>query len=130
MSGRTARRLLFAAALITLPVPFYLGATELSPVVRLAFLSSLLSAVALAEGGTTLALLAALGVVQTLLYALLLWAFATLLAWLLGVLRPAALRGVLVTSLAIALLAMSLLPIYQTPLSSTRPRSNLVHLFE
>lgn len=130
MTRRTARRLLLAAALLTLPVPFYLGEVELSPVVRLAFLSSLLSSVALAEGGSTLRLLAALGVVQTLLYALLLWAFAALLAWLLGVLRPAALRGALVASLAIALLAMSLLPIYQTPLSSTRPRSNLVHLFE
>lgn len=130
MTSRTARRLLFAVALLTLPVPFYLGELEHAPVVRLLFLSGLLGAVALAEGGRTLPLLAGLGILQTVLYAGLLWIFAAGLSWLSGVLRPAALRGALIFSLLAALLLVSLFEIYDTPLSSTRPRSNLVHLFE
>ena len=130
MTRRTAGRLLWIAALLTLPVPFYLGEPEFAPVVRLAFLTSLMSAVLVAEGGGTLGALAGIGMLQALLYAGFLWLAAALIARWLERLRAPGARGMLVAAIAIALFAVSLAEIYDTPLSSTRPRSNLTQIFE
>jgi hypothetical protein len=69
VSHATARRWLWIAALVTMPVPFFLAQVEWAPVLRLAFLSSLFGAVMLAEGGGTAILLGVLGILQTFLYA-------------------------------------------------------------
>lgn len=130
MTRRTARWLLWSVALVTLPVPFYLGDPELAPLLRLAFLTGLMGAVLAAEGGGTLTLLVGVGVFQLLLFAGLLWLAAALLAWGIQRLRAPAARSAVVVAIAIALFAVSLAEIYQTPLSSTRPRSNLTQIFE
>ncbi|MGH0029632.1 MAG: hypothetical protein ACQGVC_07570 [Myxococcota bacterium] len=130
MTPRTIRRLLFVVALFTLPLPFYLGDLEFSPAVRLLFLSTLFGAVAVAEGGGTISLLGALGVVQTLLALGLVWGLAAVVAGMLGRLRAPALRGALLASILLGLVVGSLFEIYATGLSSTRPRSNVLHLFE
>jgi hypothetical protein len=128
VSRTAARRWLWLAALVTMPVPFYLGEIESAPVVRLAFLTSLLSLVLAAEGGRTLFVV--FGVLQTALYTSLFY-----LAAFFGergvdrIVRPP-LRGLAVGSVLLVLFASSLLSIYQTPLSSTRLHSNLWHLFE
>ena len=130
MSRKSTRRLLWLVALATLPVPYYLGEAELAPVLRLAFLTGLLTSVAVVEGGFATVSIAAMGIAQTLLYALLLSLAARLLARAVTLLPSALLRRAAVACLAIGLCAASLLPIYETPLSSSRLRSSLWQLFE
>ncbi len=130
MTRSTARRLLWIVVLTTLPVPFFLGEPELAPVLRLAFLTGLLGAVLVTEGGSTLAALVGLGAAQTLGYGLLLWLSAALVARVLEGFRAPAARGVVLAILAISLFAASLSEIYETPLSSHRARSSLFQIFE
>lgn len=130
MSTRNVRRLLYATALLTLPVPFYLGEPELAPVVRLAFLSGLITSVLVAEGGGVNAMLAGIGIVQVLVWAGLLFAAAALLARGLARIPTAGVRTGVAAALAIALFGASLTDLYDTPLSSSRARSNLFQLFE
>lgn len=130
MTRRRARWLLWIVALCLLPVPFYLGEMELAPVLRLAFFSGLLGAVWQAEGGDTLRLLLLIGLVQTALYAGGLWILAWAVSRAIDTLRAPAARTGAVLALASVLLLASFTDLYRTPLSSTRPRSNVLHLFE
>lgn len=130
MSTKNARRLLFATALLTLPVPFYLGEPELAPVLRLAFLTGLVAAVVAAEGGMVTAALAGIGLVQALVWAGLLFAAAALAARALARIESGGARTAVVVALAAALLGASLGERYDTPLSSTRARSSLFQLFQ
>ena len=113
-----------------MPVPFYLGEVEWAPVMRLAFLTSLLSLVMAAEGGHALIRICTLGIVQIALYTALFWLAAGLAARGAARIREAPLRAAAVGTAVFLLIASSLLPIYETPLSSTRLRSDLWHLFE
>ena len=113
-----------------MPVPFYLGEIEWAPVMRLAFLTSLLSLVMVAEGGRALIWLCTLGIIQTALYTGLFMLAAGLAARGMALIREARLRVAAVGTVVFLLFSSSLLPIYQTPLSSTRLRSDLWHLFE
>jgi hypothetical protein len=130
VSRTAARRWLWLAALATVPVAFYLGEVERAPVLRLAFLSSLLSLVLVAEGGRSLAWLVALGVLQTTLYTGMFFLVADLVSRGVARIREPSLRVAAVGSAVFVLFASSLLPIYQTPMSSTQLYSNLWHLFE
>ena len=130
MSRKAVRRLLFVVALLTVPIPFYLGEPELAPVLRLAFITSLMGRVLLAEGGGTLATLVGLGAAQILVWGGLLFVASALLAWRIDRLRVAPVRIAIVSAIAIGLLGVSLAPIYDTPLSSKRMRSNVLQLFE
>ncbi len=130
MTRSTARRLLWIVVLTTLPVPFFLGEPELAPVLRLAFLTSLMGAVLVAEGGSTLAAFVGLGAAQTLGYGLLLWLSASLVAGVLEGFRTSAARSAVVAIIAIVLFAASFSEIYDTPLSSSRSRSSLFQIFE
>jgi hypothetical protein len=130
VSHATARRWLWIAALVTMPVPFFLAQVEWAPVLRLAFLSSLFGAVMLAEGGGTAILLGVLGILQTFLYAGLFYLAAGLAAH--GVQRIASppMRVAAVGTVVFLLVASAQLPIYETPLSSARLRSNVWQLFD
>lgn len=130
MTRRRARRLLWILALCLLPVPFYLGQAELAPVLRLAFLSGLLGAVWLEEGGDTLRLILLIGATQILLHGGLLWILAWGVSRAIDALRTPAARTAITLALASLLLLASFTELYKTPLSSTRPRSNVLHLFE
>lgn len=130
MPYESARRWLWLAALITMPVPFYLGQLEWAPVLRLVFLSALVGAVMIAEGGATTIGLGVLGIVQSALYTGLFFLAAGLAAR--GAMRIASppLRVAAIGSAVFLLLASAQLPIYETGLSSTRVRSNLWQIFE
>lgn len=130
MSRPAARRLLFAIALFTVPVPFYLGEPELAPVARLAFFTGLLASVLAVEGGGTLAALVGLGAVQTLALGGLLLAGAAGVAWSVDRLHARALRRTVLLAIALGLVGVSLTPVYDTPLSSSRLRSSVLQLFE
>lgn len=130
MDHASSRRWLWLAAVVTMPVPFYLGDPEWAPVLRLAFLSSLFVAVAIAEGGNTILALGGLGVVQTLVYGGLFYVVADFGARLLGLIESAPIRVAAVGTVVFLLGVSSLLPIYDTPLSSSRPRSSIGQIFE
>jgi hypothetical protein len=125
-----ARRWIWLAALATMPVPFYVGQVEWAPVLRLAFLTAIFGLVALAEGGRTLILFSSLGLAQTALYTLGFFLAASLVARAIARLGEPSLRIAAVGTAVFLLFASSLLPIYDTPMSSTRMRSDLWHLFE
>ena len=130
MSRPAARRWLWLAMLATMPVPFFLGEIEWAPVLRLAFLSSLFWLVLIAEGGRTVILFATLGLVQMVLYTSLFFLAASLAARAFARIQEPPLRIAAVGTAMFLLVASSLLPIYETPLSSSRMHSNLWHLFE
>jgi hypothetical protein len=129
VSRRASQWLLWAVLACTVPLPYYAGDTELAPPVRAAFLSSLYLGILLTEGavGTTVMIARSAGL-TALAYLVGLFVVAALLARLLGGLRPGA-RTAVVGALVAALLGASLLEIYSTPLSSSRLRSNLLHVF-
>jgi len=129
--SRTAtRRWLWLVMLATMPVPFYLGEVEWAPVMRLGFLTSLLSLVLVSEGGRSLSWIAGMGLFQTVAYTLLFRLAAGLAARGVERIAEPPLRIAAVGTAVFLLVASSLLPIYQTPLSSARVHSNLWHLFE
>lgn len=131
LSRRAATRVLFAAAVLALPLPYYIGEVESAPLVRLAFISGLFGSVLVAEGaGGTNGLFFALGLVQLVVWAGVLRLGAGLLSRSLARLPWPRARTVLVALLALALIGAGLSPLYDTPLSSSRGRSNLLGLFE
>lgn len=130
MSRAATRRLLFAVFLLTVPVPYMLGAVEVAPWLRLAFLTSLLGSVFAVEGGPWMATLAGLGVVQTLLYAALIYFGAVIAAALLSRIAALTVRRVATAIVIVGLLGYSFTDPYETAISSTRARSSLKHLFQ
>jgi len=130
VSRTAARRWLWLVALATMPVPFYLGEIEWAPVMRLGFLTSLLSLVLAAEGGNRLLTIVGMGIVQTVIYTGLFYLAAGLAARALERFLEPPLRVAAVGTAVFLLVVSSLLPIYQTPLSSARLHSDLWHLFE
>jgi hypothetical protein len=113
-----------------MPVPFYLGEIEWAPALRLGFLTSLLSLVLAAEGGPKLMWIVAMGISQTAIYTGLFYLAAALAARGVERISEPPLRIAAVGTAVFLLAASSLLPIYQTPLSSTRLHSDVWHLFE
>jgi hypothetical protein len=131
LSRRASAWLLFAAAALALPLPYYLGEVEYAPWVRLAFFTGIYVSVFVAEGaaGTT-GLFIGLGAAQTVVYALLLRAGSGLLARSLERLAAPRLRGGIAAAIALSLLLAGLTPFYDTPLSRQRARSSLLVIFE
>lgn len=129
MSPRVTRWLIFLAAFSTIPLPYFLPEGESAPALRLLFLAGLMSTVYLAEGPGPLAGIWGMALLQLLLWTVILYLGAALVARPLAAFAPW-LRGILTISLAAFLLSLSFSEIYQTPLSSTRLRSGLLQLFE
>lgn len=130
-SRRAAAWVLFAAAALALPLPYYLGEIESAPWLRLAFFTGIFGRVFVAEGGRGMTgLFFGLGAAQLLVYALLLRLGAGLLARSLFRVGAPGLRKALVAAVALALVGAGFSPLYDTPLSSSRARSNLLGLFE
>ena len=131
ISRKLLRRLLCAVLLVALPVPFYLGALEVSPALRLFFLSGLTLAVVATEGAAGyLGAFAWLAVAQSLLWALAIWGLAALAARALELVPAAGLRLALAAALALGLLGLGSLDVYRTGLSSRGPQSSLAGLFD
>ena len=130
MSTRATRRVLFAALVLLLPVPFFAAAVEVAPLARLLLLAAVLGAVVVEDGtaGTGGVLAGALAA-QGLLYAGLLWGVAHLAARALGRARPG-LRAGLVGAAVAALLLLACLPVYRTPLSSRSATSTWRGIFD
>jgi hypothetical protein len=130
VTRRTATRWLWALLFAALPVPFYVGAGGLEPPLGVAFLAALGAGIWWTEGsGGTTASLAALALAQALFWLLATGALAGCLSRALFALLPRR-AGWAVGALCAGLALAALFPIYATPLSSQRPRSNWLQLFE
>jgi hypothetical protein len=125
VSVRGARRLLWIAALLLVPLPMLQFGAQV-PVAQYLLLAGVCAALALFEGGGgILAILLALFLAHALVYALGLWAVAALAARLLGRLSPRA-RAAVTALVVLAGTAVALAgrP-YVTPFDRT-PRGNLL----
>ena len=100
LSRRAMGRVLFVAALIALPLPWYLGEVEWAPWLRLAFFTGIFGSVFVAEGATgTTRLFFGLGVAQLILYGAALRLAAALVARALAGLRSPTWRTAVVGGL-------------------------------
>ncbi|MEN8182892.1 MAG: hypothetical protein ABFS46_10200 [Myxococcota bacterium] len=130
-SHRATQGLLFGVFLFTIPVPYYLGSFEVAPAARLVFLSGLVLGVVATEGTAGYqGAFALLATVQALLWPAILWGVAVLSSRALHRLVPGPRGSAALLGLCLALLALSLLPIYATELSSRGPTSNLAGLLD
>jgi hypothetical protein len=129
MSRRSAVVLVWAVLFAALPVPFYMGASGFEPPLGIAFLAGLAGGIWCSEGGAgTTSLFAGLAIAQALAYLLLTGLVAQGVARLLFAWAPRRAHwGVAV--LCAGLVGAALFPIYDTPLSSSRARSNVLQLF-
>ena len=123
------RAWIWVALLITAPVPYFLPEVESAPVLRLGFLTALMTAVYVAEGAGALLMVWVLAVAQLLLWSAFAWLVAAVAARGLAHLVPGTRTAITLAIVALLGIA-SLFEIYSTPLSSTRMRSNLLQLFE
>lgn len=130
MTRRTATRWLWALLFAALPVPFYVGAGGIEPPLGVAFLAALGAGIWWTEGsGGTTAPLAGLALAQALFWTLATGAIALCTTRALFARLPRR-AGWAVGAICAALAVAALFPIYDTPLSSQRPRSNWLQLFE
>lgn len=120
-----ARRVLWLAAILLVPVPYWAIEVERAPVARLVLLAAVTGATAIVEPGGVGSLVGGALVAQALLW-LVVWA---VVARLVVRLLPAARRGPAVALIVAALLVVSLLPVYHTPFARTGPRANLLGIF-
>jgi hypothetical protein len=129
MSRRAVRTWLWIVAFATLPVLYFVPEAERAPTLRLAFITTIMSAVYVTEGAGQLVWAWLMAGVQLAVWTLLLFAGAAVSARLMGRLSAPA-RTWVTLVLAGTMVGASLLEIYVTPLSSTRMRSSLLHVFE
>ena len=130
MSRAAAKWLLWGVFLITLPVPFFMGAQGLVPPIRVLFLAGIASGMLITEGTQgTAASFAAMGVAQAAIVLVLTFGLAVLVARLIHRILPQRLRTPVVIVIAAGLLGAALTPIYDTPLSSSRMRSSVLQAF-
>lgn len=129
MTPRATRLLLWLAAFATLPVAYFLPEGEVAPILRLAFLTGLMSVVYIAEGPGALASSWILAIGQLVVWCALLYLGVRLVARLLGTFSDAA-RPFAALVVVVLLFGFSCMEIYSTPLSSSRLRSNILGLFE
>jgi hypothetical protein len=130
MSTRATRWLLFSLLAVALPVPFFMAALEIAPLVRLLFLEGVMLAIVASDGlaGTT-GLFAAILAIEGLLVAAALWGLAWVGARALSSAPPAA-RVACAGLAAATLLGLSMFRIYRTPHSSRGPTASLLGLFD
>jgi hypothetical protein len=131
MSPRTALRLLWAAAVLMLPVPFFLAETGLVPPARIFMLAFITLAVILAEGAQGVAgLSAAFLFAQALGYGALLWLAALLASRVVALLGR---RALAVVTLGMLLGGATLATgwnLYRDPFRAHSLHVNLLHVYE
>lgn len=131
MSAKTARRILWVAALFLVPVPLMAFTDAFVPTMRLLQLTSVILIVILAEGAHGVAaLLFGLFALHTVLYAALLWLAARLLTGLLERLAPAALGWVTIALVALGLAIAVSSDIYDSPFHARLPHTSLLEVYE
>lgn len=128
MTRRRAGVLLWAGAVLLLPLPYVIVGDGAVPVLRIAMLASISTGyAAFVDGSGKAWLLAIILAAQTLAFSAMLGGVAALLAWII----PHRVRrtGVLVI-LAVAFAVALLFPIYRTPFDDMFARATWLGLFQ
>lgn len=129
MTAASTRRILWAALLLTLPIPYWVMEGGWVPAIWLLELAGFTIAVWATEGGSIVALITGLFVLQVILAAAASWVIARLLARGLGRLLPERWRTAGVVGTLALLLGVACLRVYATPLVAGGARVNLLQLF-
>jgi hypothetical protein len=126
MSVRTSRRLLFAAIFLLAPAPLLVLTRGWMPPATYLLLAGVSLSFALTEGaGGPVPLIVSMFAVHAVLYAVLAWGLAWLMALPLARLTPGARRGVTLGLVAIALVIALGWDVYRTPFGR-RPFGNAI----
>ncbi len=129
MTVEATRRILWIALVLVLPVPYWAMEGGWVPTIWLYELSGFTLAVLATEGGSIVALITALFVVEALLATAALYLVARWVTRLLQRVRPDAWRTGAIIATVIVLLCTALLRSYTTPLVEGGSRVNLLQLF-
>lgn len=129
MTPTATCRILWAALLLTLPVPYWAMEGGWVPTFWLVELAGFTLAVLVTEGGSIVSLITGLFVLEALLATLVLYALARFGAQLLLRSVPEAWQKSSVVLMVLLLLASSLFRVYTTPLVAGGGRVNLLQLF-
>jgi hypothetical protein len=113
MSTRAARRLLWLAFALFLPLPYFMVEIGRVPLAQLLLFAAVTAPLLYTDWGFTMQVIAGLFLLQSLFYGLLLWLLAVLVVRFLPVARQTA----IVLALVLALAALAALPLYRAPLS-------------
>jgi len=130
MSRTVARRFLWIAALVLVPVPLLAFAGAVVPTARFVELAVVVLITIFVEGpGGVAPLLLGLFLVHALVYAALLWLAAWGLTWALERAAPAALRVVVWTLVLFGLGWTLSVPVYHTPFHARLPHATLLEVY-
>jgi hypothetical protein len=130
VSIKTARRILWIAFLVALPVPFLGVGMGVAPPLRMLFLGSLVSLVYLQDPDYLSQVIGSLLLGQGIAWSALLYGVARFAARAIGRIDASGARAAVVLVLVACLLTASLFPIYRTPFSSSGARSSLLQVFD
>ena len=131
MSPRAAKWSLWLLLYCTAPVPYTLGPIETAPPLRLTLFSSLILGARLSEGpgGWVWSALLALGIAQCLFYVAFTYAVAMFLARIFARMDDAGRLRAIVAGAIVVVGLVSLVPVYETPISSVAMHSTLLGIF-
>lgn len=128
MSPRSARRLLWLLMLLALPLPLLIPGGGLIPAARMLLLGGLCVGMIITENGSGIAgLLASAFLLHAVLYAVLLWCAAALIARMLAGASPRSRTFVVLTCAGLLLAWATLSRPYETPYARS-PRGNLMQV--
>ena len=130
MSRKTARRVLWVAALLLVPVPLLAIAEAFVPVARIFELGLVVLITILVEGpGGVAPILLTIFLVHAVVDAAVLWGVAWLLTWGLERVAPAALGPVVLALVVAGCVWGAALPIYHTPFHAQVADATLLEIY-
>ena len=130
MPRATARRVLWVAGLLLVPVPLMALADAFVPTARILELGLVVLITILVEGAAGIALLLlALFVGHAVVYAALLWLASWLVTWAIDRVVPTALGATTIVLVVVGVLWTSSMPVYDTPFHSRLPHATLLQVY-
>jgi len=131
MSPRNCRRLLWAASVLLMPVPFYLIEAGFAPVARIVLLTIVTGSIVVVEGTRgAVGVAAAMMALHAVAYLLVLWAICGLIVRGFAAVSARHLTAITLSTIALATLLAATTNLYETPFRRDALRSNLFHVFD
>jgi|SRR5262245_64942904 len=129
MSRRALTLALWLILVATLPLPYFMIDSGRVPAAELFLLAAVTTPLVISDPSVTTKFVATLFIVQSLLYALLLYLLARLGAGQIERRTPRRLHGIVLAALAVLLVGVGLFEVYRAPLSHGPGPTNLVGVF-
>lgn len=129
MSRRVMTWALWLMLVATLPLPYFMIDSGRVPAAQLFLLAAVTTPLVVSDPSFTTKFIAALFVIQSVFYALVLYVLARLGARLIERRAPRRLHVAVLTALAMLLIGVALFEVYRAPLSHGPGPTNLVGVF-